>query len=156
MVVVSHDRHLLRLTTDRLLLVDGGKVAEFDGDLDDYPRWLAENRTEENERPAAPESVENSAAARKERKRLEAEKRKRLQPLRTKLGKLEQELEDFTGKQGELEQALADPELYADHNKERLKSLLAEKAGIDRRVLEIEEAWMAVGEELEAAEGGPL
>lgn len=154
MVVVSHDRHLLRLTTDQLLLVNDGKVTEFEGDLDDYPRWLAENRADEGGAGPSAEQGENSAAARKERKRLEAERRRQLQPLRKKLEQLESELERFTTRQSELEQVLADPGIYAEENRERLKGLLGEKAEVDRRVNEVEEAWMTVGEELEAAQNG--
>ncbi|MDZ7770896.1 MAG: ATP-binding cassette domain-containing protein [Woeseiaceae bacterium] len=79
MVIVSHDRHLLRVSTDTLLLVHGGGVAEFDGSLDDYPAWLsAQSR---GRRVTAASGGDGSAAGRKARKQLEAEKRRLLAPL---------------------------------------------------------------------------
>ncbi len=151
MVIVSHDRHLLRTTTDQLLLVSGGQVDEFSGALDDYPAWLVENRN------AAEETVEaglgeNSAAARRERKQLEAENRRLLQPLRKKLKTLEKELDRLSQQQQELEQQLAEPEIYASEQKERLKQMLTEKAEIDQRLMQTEEHWLEAGEVVDAAE----
>ncbi len=150
LVVVSHDRHLLRSTCDRLLLVDDGRVDEFAEDLDAYPRWLAQ-RNARAARPAesAAPAAANSAADRKERKRHEAEQRKRLQPLRDQLRKQEQELEKLTAKQRDLEQALADPGVYEADQKDQLKRLLADKAQADARLAEVEEAWLEAGEALE-------
>ena len=153
MVVVSHDRALLRTVADRMVLVADGAVAPFDGDLDDYKKWLDSRRREEDA-PVREEraDAEHSAAARKERKRLEAERRKQLAPLRKEFEKLEKRMEKlFTDKEA-LETKLAEPELYDEANKEKLKELLLEQARIDGELSETEEAWLAVGEELEAAE----
>lgn len=87
MVIVSHDRYLLRATTDDLYLVHDRQVTPFDGDLSDYHKWLTEQqRNERRELQAAKPDVgkENSAASRKEQKRLEAELRKQTAPLRKK------------------------------------------------------------------------
>ncbi len=149
MVIVSHDRHLLRTTTDQLLLVVDRKVDEFSGSLDDYPRWLAERRTPDEDKPAA---GAHSAGARKDRKRLEAEQRKRLQPLREQLDKLESALEHLTARRAALESELAQPEIYEEGQKERLKTLLAEKAQVDQALSRTEEDWLAAGEALEAAQ----
>ncbi len=151
MVVVSHDRHLLRSTTDRLLLVHGGRVDEFNDELDAYPDWLAEQRRE-NVIPGhytpAPQQA-HSASARKERKRQEAEQRRKLQPLRNRLSNLERELERLHAQQTTLEEELAAPELYEEANKPRLKSLLEEKAENDRLLGEVEKSWIETGELLE-------
>ncbi len=150
MVVVSHDRHLLRTCTDQLFLVNAGGIEEFKGDLDDYPRWLADNRSVEegdNNRAAAPE---HGAAARKERKRREAEQRQRLNPLRQTGARLEKELAELTKSQAELEQQLADPDIYSDENKEALQQLLKEKRHIDTRLVAVEEEWLQTVEEIEA------
>jgi len=152
MVVVSHDRHLLRTTTDRLLLVNAGEVDEFKGDLDDYPRWLTENRAAETTRPENNADKAHSAAAKKERKRAEAERRRQLQPLRRQVQKLDKLMAQLGGQQDELEQALADPALYEAGNKEELKALLAKKAQVDRALGEAEEQWLSASEELEAME----
>jgi len=151
LVIVSHDRHLLRTTTDQLLLVAHERLDEFSGALDDYPRWLMENRAAV--RPKADIAAgENSATARKVRKQQEAQNRRRLQPLRKKLQKLEHEMECLTVRQTELEQQLAVSDIYEDTQKKSLKKLLEEKAGVDCDLIQTEEAWFVVGEELEVAE----
>jgi len=151
MVIVSHDRHLLRTTTDQLLLVSGGRVDEFPGALDDYPAWLVENRNAAEMKVDAAVG-ENSAAARRERKQLEAENRRLLQPLRKKLKALEQELEQLGARQQMLEQQLAEPEIYSNEQKDKLKRLLAEKAEVDRSLAQREEAWLEAGEAVDVAE----
>ncbi len=152
MVIVSHDRHLLRTTTDLLLLVNDGVLDEFKGDLDDYPKWLSDNRSMALKNEGDTESRENSTIARKDRKRLEAERRQQLQPLKKSLQKHERDLEKLGEQQQVLETALADPEIYTTENKEKLKTLLAQKAGIDKALAESEEAWLAASEALESAE----
>jgi len=149
LVVVSHDRHLLRSVTDTLLLVDSGRVSEFDGDLDDYRNWLGEQQREAGEKKGP--DAENSAAARKERKRLEAEQRQRLQPLRKELQALEKNLDTLQKEKTRLEQQLADPALYGEAKKDALKTLLQEKGRLDQALAETEERWLALSEELEQA-----
>ncbi|AKH20952.1 ATP-binding cassette domain-containing protein [Sedimenticola thiotaurini] len=152
MVVVSHDRHLLRTTTDQLLLVHGGRVDEFKGDLDEYPRWLADNRNTDQKAEKTGSDTEHSASARKERKRNEAARRKQLQPLRKAVEKYEKQLEQLTGKQQALESALADPTLYETDRKEQLKQLLADKSQLNQQLSQTEEAWLEACEALESAE----
>ena len=152
MVVVSHDRHLLRSVTDQLLLVADGKVENYDGDLDDYRQWLAERR-KQSEGSGDDSSVgEHSAAARKEKRRLDAEQRQKLQPLRKELQKLEGQMEKLNGQKAELQQQLADPAVYEAGSKERLKALLLEQARLDQALGETEERWLTLSEELEAAQ----
>ncbi len=148
MVLVSHDRHLLRLTCDQLLLVHGGRVGIFDGTLEDYPRWLAERRRDD--RVKAPDKGSGKAAGRRERRRAGAEARQRQRPLRARLNALEQEMERLHARRLELEQALADPRLYTPEAKAALTPLLREKAQVDRALEGTEEDWMAVSEALEA------
>ncbi len=149
MVIVSHDRHLLRLTTDTLFLVNDGKADEFRGDLDDYRRWLAE-RSQQSERSQG-ESGKPNTLSRKEQKRLEAAQRKQLQPLKNSLAKLEKEMSHLHEEQLKLESALTDPEIYQESEKNRLKQLLAEKANIDGTLETTEEAWLTASEALEKA-----
>ena len=157
MVIVSHDRHLLRTTTDLLLLVNAGKAEEFKGDLDDYPRWLMENRAQGNEKQTSDNSDrEHSANARKDRKRQEAEQRRQLQPLRNRLKKLEQQVERLMQQQQELEHELALPEIYEEANKTRLKQLLTDKTKIDRSLTEAEEEWLVTEGEMEKIKGCKL
>jgi ATP-binding cassette subfamily F protein 3 len=151
MVIVSHDRHLLRVTTDDLLLVHGGRAEAFDGSLDDYPRWLAEQRRE----PAAGASAEGAAQTageRKNRKREQAERRQQLAPLRRRAEQLEGALQALHARQAELERRLADGSLYDPARKAELQTVLREKAAVDAEVAAGENAWLAALEELEAAE----
>ncbi len=151
LVVVSHDRHLLRSVTDTLLLVDSGRVSDFDGDLEDYRRWLSEQQREESADESTTAESENSAAARKERKRLEAEQRQRQQPLRKELQALEKQLDTLQAKKEKLEQQLTDPAIYADEKKDELRELLQEKGKLDQALAETEERWLELSEELEQA-----
>ena len=152
MVIVSHDRHLLRTTTDRLLLVNNGRVDEFKDDLDAYPRWLKQNRADLDTKAIAAAPAQHSASVRKERKRQQAEQRRSIQPLRDRLRRLDQELASLNEKNEELEIELARPELYDDANKHRLRALISAKRELDQRLAATEEAWLSVGEELEAAQ----
>jgi len=151
MIIVSHDRHMLRITTDRLLLVHTGKVDEFPGSLDDYPKWLADA----NKRPDANFDASSSPVEtvdRKQQKRAQAAHRKALQPLRNKAKRAETQLDKLHQQQAELEQALADPALYNEENKTRLKDLLIKKSTLDGECESQELIWMEASEALEAAE----
>ncbi len=152
LVVIAHDRHLLRMTTDRLFLVADQRVSEFDGDLDDYARWLA-GRRQQNGQAAATDSGDRvTASDRKEQRRLEAERRKALQPLRRRVEALEKQLGELESRRKELEQALAAPELYEAENKARMQALLQEQASLMQTLQQVEEDWMAAAAELETAE----
>ena len=148
MVLVSHDRHLLRVCCDQMLLVHAGKVDEFAGSLDDYPGWLAEQK--KRAKPVSRDAADNSAVSRKERKRLEAEQRKQLQPLRNKLNHTEAALEKLRLRRDEINAALADTGLYVEENKERLKAVLVDKAELDSQHEALELDWLELSEQLEA------
>jgi ATP-binding cassette subfamily F protein 3 len=154
MVIVSHDRHLLRVTCDQLMLVHGGRVHEFDGELDDYPRWLADQQRQTDAQAPATQpgarAEAESANERKARKRQEAEQRRQLQPLRQQVQRLERQVERLSGEQAALEQQLADPALYEDTQRDRLRTLLAEKAQLDQALAEAESGWLEAAERLEA------
>jgi ATP-binding cassette, subfamily F, member 3 len=169
-VLVSHDRYLLRFVADELWLVADGRAAPFDGDLDDYAEWLrrsaresagaesraaaavraatdADGREPGETGPAAP--PRESAGEQKERKRLEAERRQRLSPLRARVMKLEAEIEKLSAEAAVLESRLAGPELYAPDARRGLDELLARQADVRRRLATAEEAWMESSETLE-------
>lgn len=148
MVVVSHDRHLLRSVTDSFLLVAGGRVRPFDGDLDDYRGWLAEQRNAEQRQ----ESVSATAPSKKDQRKLDAERRLKLKPLADALRRAEQSLEKLHAEQQQIERQLADPSIYVEEQKERLKSLLQQKAQLDAELQAAENLWLDSGERLEAAE----
>ena len=153
MVLVSHDRHLLRSTADLLWLVHNGAVKEFPDSVDDYPEWLAqEQKREENQAGSERTEGENSAASRKERKRQEAEQRKKLQPLTKRLNKIDREMDKLNETKSGVEERLSDTAIYEDSRKEELKELLAEQSKVTSRLEELEMDWLAVSEELEAAQ----
>ncbi|WP_372965039.1 ATP-binding cassette domain-containing protein [Marinobacter sp.] len=161
-VVVSHDRHLLRNTVDEFWLVSDGVVKEYDGDLEDYERWLADRRKDDEEPPkrqVAGESAEDksrtttlSAEERKARKRQEAEIRKKISPWRKKQSTLESRMDQLHEKLSAVEEALSDASVYDDSNKARLKELLAEQARFRRELDDTEAEWMDVSETVESLE----
>ena len=150
LVVVSHDRYLLRTVADDFRLVADGVVANFDGDLDDYRRWLDERR-----RARDSEGSAKSAGSSKDQRRSEADRRKQLRPLQQALQKAEQALEKHTAERRRLEEQLADPALYDADGKARLQALLLDKAGVDKALAVAETAWLTASEALETASAGP-
>ena len=151
LVVVSHDRHLLRTVTDDLLLVMAGRVESFDGDLEDYRLWLLDRRRDDNT-PTSKSAVIHSAAARKDQRRQDADRRARLQPLQAQLRNLESALDKLSAEKKTLEAALADPTLYQDADKARLKNLLQKQTRLKQALTSTEEEWLAVSEKMVAAE----
>ena len=151
MIVVSHDRHLLRATTDDFWLVENGGVMPFDGDLDDYRRYRMEQSGNE-------EMPSNSATGvdRKQQKRLEAEQRQRQaqlrKPLETRLRKVEPEIERLTAEKQQLEQQLADSGLYEAAQKDVLKQALLRQSEVQNRLDELELEWLELQTELESIE----
>ena len=149
LVVVSHDRHLLRSVTDQLLLVTGGQIQPFDGDLDDYKLWLAEQKKVGDELSLA----DNAAGvSRKDVRKQEADRRSRLKPLLDAVKKAEASVEKLHLLQRELEEKLSDPAVYADDYKEQLKQLLLRKSQIDSALAQAESDWLTAEENLQEAE----
>lgn len=153
MVIVSHDRHMLKTVTDQLILVDSGKATEFEGDLDDYAGWL-QNRFRAEEavtKPVETTTTAHSAAGRKDQRRESAERRKQLQPLKRKVDQLEQEMNKLNQQKAKLEAYLADPESYTEANKPKLKQCLLDKTALEARLETVELEWMTLSEEYESA-----
>ncbi|MCK4743946.1 MAG: ATP-binding cassette domain-containing protein [Sulfuriflexus sp.] len=148
LVVVSHDRHLLKTVTDTLLLVADGKVETFDGDLDDYRQWLKEQNRQQasNSDISTKEPTQDN---RKQQRQTAAEQRKLTQPLRNKIKKCEKLMGSLSKDKEKLEQQLADNDLYSKANKQKLKDLLEQQASICKNLAEAEEEWMMASEELE-------
>ncbi len=146
-VVISHDRHLLRTTVDDFMLVAGGRARAFDGDLEDYRNWL-------NERQRATRSDKSTDAnERRTQKRQEAERRNQLaqkrRPLERQVADLEKRMDRLNKEKAETENALAAGELYEDDNKEKLKALLLRQGRIEANLTRIEEEWLSLHETLE-------
>ncbi|ENZ7176649.1 ABC transporter ATP-binding protein [Escherichia coli] len=151
LVVVSHDRHLLRSTTDDLYLVHDHKVEPFDGDLEDYQQWLSDVQKQENQTDEAPKEKENanSAQARKDQKRREAELRAQTQPLRKEIARLEKEMEKLNAQLAQAEEKLGDSELYDQSRKAELTACLQQQASAKSGLEECEMAWLEAQEQLE-------
>lgn len=151
MVIISHDRHLLRTVTDQFYLVHGGQMALFDGDLEDYRQYLQQAATLET---AAEDEAQadHTAAARKLQRQEAAQKRQRSLPLRQEIQQLEKILTQLESRNKELQSDLSDASLYEQTNKARLKELLMQQADIQRQIAETEEAWLNKTEQLQAME----
>lgn len=149
-IIVSHDRHMLRSVTDQLYLVANGSATPFDGDLDDYRLWLNEQKLLSNNNTS--NAANSSGVNKKEQRKLDAERRKKLKPIYDALKKADQALEKYHQQQKKLEKQLAETSLYEESNKARLKQVLQEKALVDRALEETELQWMEISEQLEASE----
>jgi len=147
MVLVSHDRYLIRTVCDSLMLVSNGSVAPFAGDLDEYSAWLLQQRREGDDKQSPP-----IRPSRKDERRLKSEQRKALQPLRNKVKTLEKEQAILHTQKTELDAQLADPALYAEASAEHIKSLNIEQRRIEQALTGCEEAWLIASEALEHAE----
>ena len=148
-IVVSHDRHLLRNTVDQFLLVADGRVSEFDGDLEDYYRWLAQQK---QALAGDTKPVDNTAKVDKKNLRQQsAAQRQQLKPLTNKLKNLESQMEKLQRRLSEIETHLSDTGIYDDINKKQLQELLAEQARLQPQLMECEENWLLISEEIEAA-----
>ncbi|MFL6579971.1 MAG: ATP-binding cassette domain-containing protein [Burkholderiales bacterium] len=148
LVIVSHDRSLLRSTADELWPVDNGKVLEFDGDLEDYARRLrAKGQVLERD-------TGEPAVSRKEQKRLEAQERSRRfaqrKPLEARIQSAEQEIHALSAESQRLEKLITAPDMYGEARKEDLKRCLLEQAQTAKRLQSAEERWLLLCAELEA------
>ncbi len=149
LIVVSHDRHLMRSTVDDFWLIEGGTLRLFDGDLDDYTQYSQENRATNERRPVdGSEQID-----RKAQKRQEAETRQRLsvqrKPLDQRLGKIEKELAVLTATHATLTSQLADQSMYTPENKAILQNALLQEAEAKQRIEALELEWLDITETLE-------
>ncbi len=150
MVIVSHDRHLLNSTCDKLLLVNQQSVSEFPLSLDEYPKWLSEhNAARSNSTISSNNNIDNQSLTNKQRKRLQAEQRKKTLPLRKKIKQLEDEMQKISNKLIEINQQLSGSDIYAEQNKQKLQHLLLEKAELDKTHEINELDWLDASEKLE-------
>ncbi len=146
MILVSHDRFLVRSTVDQLSLVAEGELKDFTGDLNDYQKWLFEFRrltANANSPVATPESSKKS-------QRQEAARQRELRrPLQQKVKKFEDELGRLQKKATAIEITLTEPSLYEDQNKEQLQEHLSEQIKIAKQLQVAENNWLKACEELE-------
>ena len=164
LIVVAHDRHLLRLVTDELWLIDDGTLRPFDGDLDDYVNWLrlrqkgtaklierqtdGENKNGKELGIKAEQKTRPSKSTRQER----AKQRVKIKPLRDSLDRIEKEIDKATKVQQQLDQQLAEPEIYHEANRSQLRELLFDQARNAQLHQELEGRWLEASELLEQAD----
>ncbi|CAG9262073.1 ATP-binding cassette domain-containing protein [Paraburkholderia unamae] len=162
LILVSHDRHLLRATTDQFMLVAKHRLQPFDGDLDDYRDWLlqhaAEQRAALKEAASGTANAANGAGAgdgvnRKEQRRQEAEQRQKVahlkKPLQVKIGKIEKEMDALNAEKGTLDTFVANPASYEPEQKSRLTEAIRRQAEVQSRLDALEAEWLDAHEELE-------
>lgn len=155
LVLVSHDRYLLRATTDRFLIVSNGTLNPFDGDLDDYRNWLLKIRQEkESDTAKQPKTTAiHNEQNRREQRRMEAEERQRLsslkKPIEERLKRIEREMQKCQASKTAIDQQMTQPDLYEAKNKEKLKQLLIDQAYFAKELDALEEEWLLQQEELE-------
>ncbi|MDH2069191.1 ABC transporter ATP-binding protein [Pantoea sp. GD03673] len=150
LVVVSHDRHLLRATTDDLYLVHDGKVDMFEGDLEDYQQWLSDLQKQQAQQDAAPKQDNaNSAQVRKDQKRRDAELRTQTQPLRKEIEKLEKQMSKWQSQLADAEAQLSDSAIYDQSRKADLATALKRQAESKSALEDVEMAWLEAQEQLE-------
>ena len=140
MLLVSHDRFLVRTTTDTILLVVDGQLQEFDGDVTDYEKWLLDYRKQQA-KPASGQKVK-SELSKKEQRQQDARIRELRRPLLQKIKKLETELSDLEHQLDKVETLLRDAALYDDDQKPRLQETLAQQASLKKLLIATEESWL--------------
>lgn len=152
LIVVSHDRHLLRTTVDDFYLVANGQVEPFAGDLEAYHAWLTEAAKAAQKATKAEATDGVSRDDRKAQKREQAQQRQALKPLRDKVRKLEQQLEQRQAELDNLNALLADNDLYSAARKPELTDILARQAACQQQLAQIESDWLEAAADLEQAE----
>jgi ATP-binding cassette, subfamily F, member 3 len=160
LVLVSHDRHLLRATTDQFLIVADGRLAPFDGDLEDYRDWLFRTKLAPAEEAAPLPEAEKAAEAkpalpadRREQKRKEAGARQRQsearKPVEARLKRIDETLAKLAAKKTAIDAQLADPAVYGEAQKEALKALILDQAYVARELAQLEAEWLELQQKLE-------
>jgi len=145
LLVISHDRHLLRNTVDEFVLVANGCAEPYQGDLEEYHRWL-KNRDE----PAAADTPESMPAHdRRAQRQQSAALRQQVSPLKKQIQKLEQQLERLVQQLAGYEERLSDAGVYEAERKQELQQLLQQQGDCQKQVAVIESEWMTAVEALE-------
>ncbi|SOZ35086.1 ATP-binding cassette domain-containing protein [Cupriavidus neocaledonicus] len=158
LILVSHDRHLLRATADQFMLVADGTIRPFDGDLDDYRDWLLQQAAAKRNAATAAHQAENAGEAaaavnRKDQRRAEADERQRLsalrKPLAKELEKVEKRMAVLQAAKVEIDQFMADEGSYAEANKVRLMEMLKRQGEVNGELETLEEKWLELQEQIE-------
>ena len=148
-ILITHDPHLIELTADRLWLIDGGRCAVYDGDLEDYRNLLAQKARIQAAGKSADKNEKN-AVSRKDERREAAEKRQQSAPLRKKLKETETLLEKLNVQKEKIEEMLEDPTLYMiGLNAAKVKNLQISLSQLNEQIETAEQQWLELSEKLE-------
>jgi len=152
LLVISHDRHLLRSVCDELFIVHNGRLHEFRQPLDEYTNWLREQEAlPEGEKPGA--AAATATSSKKQNRQDEAKKRQLLKPYMDKVKSIDRRMSQHRADLGGIEQQLADETLYTDAaRKEEMTRLLVRQAGLKSSLETLEWEWLEASEQLENAE----
>jgi ATP-binding cassette, subfamily F, member 3 len=149
MVIVSHDRFLLKTTVDKLVLVANGRAQDFDGDLDDYEKWLLNFRKQAMHIDSKENSHIKTEVSRKEQRQIQAKIREQRKPLLQKIQQYEKQLANLEKLATDLEILLADQSLYDEDNKEQLQKKLNQQADLKKQQQALEKEWLTACESLD-------
>jgi len=152
LVVISHDRHLLRSVCDELLIVHDGMVDRFNRSLDDYPAWLREQEEKAEQAAAKWQDSPAKSVNRKQQRQEQAQRRQRLKPLYDKVRDVEKELAAQRARLTELDERLTDESIYTDPSRKDEVAQLVQDQGTARSAIEsLEWEWLEASEKLEQA-----
>ncbi len=156
LMLVSHDRHLLRATTDQFLIVADGALTEFDGDLDDYKDWLFKTKLAAkmqalSEPVTAPPAAATTAAKKtvSTKAATPAQTAAQRKPIEARIKRLEEQMSRLTEQKSVLDTRLADATLYEPSQKTELKNIQEEHASCSHSLETLEAEWLAQQEALE-------
>jgi ATP-binding cassette subfamily F protein 3 len=147
LVLVSHDRHLLRNAVEDLILVEGGKTLSYEEDLANYEQWVLSSNSSKPEASAS-----EKVGSRKEQRQDAAERRAKLKPLKKIIEKAEQAIQKKEQQLGALKADLGDPSLYEEEQKDALKALLKHEGELRAQLDQLEAEWLEHQSALEALE----
>ncbi|MDX8392739.1 MAG: ATP-binding cassette domain-containing protein [Mariprofundaceae bacterium] len=151
MILVSHDRYMLRSVCDTLLLVAKKHVGAFNGDLEDYAAWMMDQRSSKVEKT----TTDQVQMSKKDKRRQSAVQRKNAtalknsQSLRRDLKKIEQQLAKQQAQKCAVAEELADPAIYGEHDRERLKKLSMEHTTLEQQLNDMEGQWLLLSDKLD-------
>jgi len=149
-ILISHDRHLIDASADRLWIVKHGTVRPYDGDMESYRAELLAERGGKGRIEASSERAAEAKASRADQRRDAAEKRAQLAPLRKEAQAAEKRMEKLTAEIASLDAKLADPDLYAK-DAAKAQKLMLDRGLKAKALAEAEEAWLMATEALETA-----
>ncbi len=152
LLVISHDRHLLRSVCDDLYIVHNGRLHEFRQSLDEYPNWL-KNQDAESAGESSDSPQVSPVSSKKQSRQDEARRRKQLKPYTDVVRKIERQMNQERVDLSGLEKLLAEESLYTDASrKEEISRLLLQQAGLKSSLESLEWEWLEASEALEKAE----